>query len=174
VTKEFEAVLKAGERHQHNYYAWQYARRLYGLIPILCESTDAQSLRTSLLSQIMAWCKKHPRDISGWSFIMFLMQQREYDETEHVNTIKDVLAFAEALQWQKEALWHFLRTDVGRSRLLSSEDRKYCIARMKEVVEALISNQSLTDTSDASQHKLKSVPQKALDWIDEFGITAEP
>jgi hypothetical protein len=171
VTKEFEAVLKAAERHQHNYYAWQYARRMYSLIHALCDSVDVQSVRTTFLVQNLAWCKKHPSDVSGWSFLLFLMQQPGYDEAEHVDTIKDVLAFVEAIRWQKEALWHFLRTDVGRSKNLLPEDRKHLIARIKDLLEAPASNPSPTDTSNAPILEFKSIPLRALDWIDEFGIT---
>jgi hypothetical protein len=172
-TKEFEAVAKAGERHQHNYYAWQYARRLYGLIPTCYDSNDFQSMRRIFLRQNIAWCKKHPGDVSGWSFLLFLMQQPGHDEAEHVDTIKDVLAFAEAIQWQKEALWHFLRTEVGCSEKLLPKDRNHFITRIRGLLETSVSMPSLTESPDASQRKTRSVPQRAIDWIDKFGINAD-
>jgi hypothetical protein len=171
VAKEIDAVLKAGERHKHNYYAWQYARRLCGSLHVSCELADRRPLTVRITSQILAWCRKNPGDISGWTFLLFLMHQPDYEEAEHINTIEEVLAFAEAMRWQKEALWHYLRTDVGCSKALSPGRREQLVARIRTLVELLASTPSPNDTHDAAQQKCKSAPQKALNWIDDFGIT---
>jgi hypothetical protein len=172
--KEFDAVLKAGERHRHNYYAWQYARRIHGFLDVSAVPADKRLLAHSWTKDLMAWCKRNPSDISGWSFLLFLMQQPNYNAKDHIANIEEVLAFVEAMHWQKEALWHCLRTDVGCSKSLSSRDRERFIARIRRLVRFLAITPSPNDEEDAAQQKCKSTPQRALNWINDFGVTSEP
>jgi hypothetical protein len=179
VTNEFDAVLKAGERHKHNYYAWQYSRRLYNLIKKIAEPAELKTLHVHVLRLVLAWCKQHPSDTSGWSFLSFLMQQSGLekngsDEASYINTIEEVLAYVETVGWQKEALWHYLRTDVGCNKNLDSTNRPKLVEKLRTIVHILDSAPSPTKTLDnTAQLKLKSVPQEALDWIHEFGIASE-
>lgn len=80
-TAELRIVMLAADRHPRNYYAWNYARALLTLL-IDCNpktrtsiSTLTLTLALSVLPLIHAWCMTHPRDISGWTFLFFLIQK---------------------------------------------------------------------------------------------------
>ena len=78
--EELSIVLKAGERHPRNYYAWEYARHIFRIFGTFEEgSRDVVSQRNNqiilveTLKTVHQWCLMHPRDISGWSFLVFLL-----------------------------------------------------------------------------------------------------
>ena len=81
---ELDVVMQAGERHPRNYYAWSYARRLWRHL----FSKEAQSkpeethdfrrdVKLNVWGEtvhgVLRWCFAHPRDISGWSFLLFVL-----------------------------------------------------------------------------------------------------
>ncbi|KIW05401.1 uncharacterized protein PV09_03914 [Verruconis gallopava] len=116
---ELGIVLKAGEQHRHNYYAFQYARRV--LRPALDRvpedvrtpigSSDAISLHRDVFDGLLAWCKSHPSDTSGWSFLLYWLSLRSAEQEELCRcAVRAVLQFAVAVRWKGEALWSFLRT----------------------------------------------------------------
>jgi hypothetical protein len=114
VLGELEVVLKAGERHQHNYYAFLYARRVIAsAAKLLSDHTDPPPLHLEILQRQLAWCKAHPSDTSGWSFLAFWVRSF-LTETERRETVYLVLNFAKTLEWQGEALWAFLKSFVAR------------------------------------------------------------
>jgi hypothetical protein len=65
---EIKVVLKAGDRHFANYVAFDYARRIYMVL-----GTEVES--AAIVKSVLRWCFSHPRDISGWSFLDFLLRQ---------------------------------------------------------------------------------------------------
>lgn len=68
---ELDLVLRAGERHPRNYYAWQYARDLSAELK---GGQEGMVLRRRMtVEKVYRWCLAHPRDISGWSFLAFLL-----------------------------------------------------------------------------------------------------
>ncbi|KAL9035209.1 MAG: hypothetical protein Q9214_006693 [Letrouitia sp. 1 TL-2023] len=79
---ELAIVMKAGERHARNYYAWDYARQVFGLFSRkgdFCESKILKeewitSTRVMGITMVHKWCLAHPRDISGWAFLIFLIR----------------------------------------------------------------------------------------------------
>lgn len=87
-TTELQIVMRAADRHPRNYYAWGYARALFTHLttfppnkhptpnsPYPCLSLSLSlSLAFSVLPLIHNWCMTHPRDISGWTFLVFLIQ----------------------------------------------------------------------------------------------------
>jgi hypothetical protein len=122
---EISIILRSAERHQHNYYAWQYARRLIKLLaPVLAKnkSTDTR-VKTGLMDEIFAWCLQHPSDTSGWSCLLFLMQQST-SNTQQVTLIMHKTAdFASSVRWKKEALGHFLRTTLLLTNVVPEDIR---------------------------------------------------
>lgn len=80
-TAELGIVMLAADRHPRNYYAWNYARALLTLLinrnpkTQTPTSTLTLALALSVLPSIHAWCMTHPRDISGWTFLFFLIQK---------------------------------------------------------------------------------------------------
>ncbi len=85
---ELAIILKAGDRHPRNYYAWNYARELLtafsdGTIikeaPERMRGEDKTDITRKLLAKssiakVQKWCLSHPRDISGWSFLEALLR----------------------------------------------------------------------------------------------------
>ncbi|MCJ1468638.1 hypothetical protein MMC07_007267 [Pseudocyphellaria aurata] len=88
-SSELAVILKAGERHPRNYYSWDYARQL---LDTLASSEDAsfdngkralanpememrKCLAENSIAEVQKWCFAHPRDISGWAFLAFLLRE---------------------------------------------------------------------------------------------------
>ncbi len=137
---EFRLVLKAGERHPKNYYAWDYARRLFrlfayegylrsyrGIVKIMVmESTEG----------IHAWCLSHADDISGWSFLLFLMGHH-LDEGRDCEIVRKTLDLALKFGWAHESLWVFVRTLVASKTYISSSRRVGILRWMRAEVDKL-------------------------------------
>jgi hypothetical protein len=125
---ELDAVLKSGERHPRNYYAFQYARRLLARI----ESSEKDETSLSWKSPYAAflatharlvktWCFKHPSDISGWSFLLFLLPKLETISGRH-KIVQQALEYAINLEARQVSLWVFLRTALADSFLEKERD----------------------------------------------------
>ncbi|KAJ4365148.1 hypothetical protein N0V83_008766 [Neocucurbitaria cava] len=107
--QELAAVCKSGEQHPKNYYAWQYARRFISKV----ESSDTVD-KCALL--VEAWCCQHPSDISGWSFLLFLIPKlQSVSRRQHL--VRDVLKYAITLRSEQESLWVFIRTILAQAPL---------------------------------------------------------
>lgn len=79
--------MKAGDRHPKNYYAWSYARQLLialstgEILPSSARQIGKYQIDATRMNQIAAisifpvqtWCLAHPRDISGWAFLEYLL-----------------------------------------------------------------------------------------------------
>lgn len=79
--------MKAGDRHPKNYYAWSYARQLLTALStgeILpspahqigkhqIDPTRMNQIATTSILPVQKWCLAHPRDISGWTFLEYLL-----------------------------------------------------------------------------------------------------
>lgn len=74
-TTELNIVMRAADRHSRNYHAWNYARSLFTLILTTTPPISPFILTLSALTQVHTWCMTHPRDISGWTFLIFLIQR---------------------------------------------------------------------------------------------------
>lgn len=121
---ELVMVMKAGERHARNYYAWQYARLLFSFVRF--ERTelvgrghwDGEVLRDSV-GLVRGWCLMHPRDISGWAFLVFLLEQLRDEgcgEGGKMKELEDEIGisaseteeFARKYEWKGESIEWFL------------------------------------------------------------------
>jgi hypothetical protein len=123
IQAELSAVMKAGERHPKNYYAWQYARRLFGKVSKLYsdeikhvwEGSYQNAMSTSAVL-VMEWCCKHPSDISGWSFLHFNLNMVDSSRAR-AEVVKSVIDFAIKLELEQESIWTFLRTILAGTSL---------------------------------------------------------
>ncbi|KAL8733361.1 MAG: hypothetical protein Q9166_002185 [cf. Caloplaca sp. 2 TL-2023] len=141
--KEMEIVMVAGERHARNYYAWEYARQMTRTCmgSLTREMEEFRKLEDEPLDRrvweqctrmIHQWCLMHPRDISGWSFLVFLMDRRslfgglELGEASNAmkNTIRDIFQktfdFVEKYNWKGESIEWFLKS-AGHFQLDSND-----------------------------------------------------
>ncbi len=117
---ELAIVMKAGERHPRNYYAWQYARRLF---PFVCSQPfdlverkdwDREVLRDGL-ALLRGWCLMHPRDISGWAFLVFLLEQMRHEGYDNGNdnelgsSALETREFVRKYDWKGESIEWLLK-----------------------------------------------------------------
>jgi hypothetical protein len=148
--KELEAVCKSAEQHPKNYHAWQYARRLvqkaYG-----CE-IDEQFAR-----HVKKWCCRHPSDISGWSFLLYLMPR--LGPLLKQELVRDVLDYAMSLDIHNESLWVFIRTALARD--MSDADHAVTYQRLQAHVKNLSNKERLSTESETIVHALK--------WVETHG-----
>lgn len=118
--EELVVVMKAGERHPRNYYAWNYARQLYSIILGRSETAGVQLMNKSLV-KMKKWCLEHPRDISGWAFLAFLLERTEkggvsggdadlVDKDKRGRVVQETKAFVRMFEWRGESVGWFLKT----------------------------------------------------------------
>ena len=105
---ELDAVLRAGELHPKNYYAFSYLRELHRM---LANAVGAEGgfveLARSLFPASLDWCLSHPRDIYGWMFLLYLLEAIQ-DSPIAVESTKRVAQFALDVGWDGESLWTFV------------------------------------------------------------------
>lgn len=122
VGKELEIVMKAAERHPGNYHAWNYARNVIRLFLFIgIEDGEEEMANETIVAawklwveMVHRWCLGHPRDISGWTFLSFLLGQymRSTELGENgkvVDVFRKTQEFQKQLNWQGESVEWFLR-----------------------------------------------------------------
>lgn len=108
---ELDIVLRAGELHPKNYYAFTYMRNVHSSIVRAIQDQSGDDRMdcgvNDLVDSVVKWCLSSPRDISGWMFAIYLLDQRE-DFELRANAVKQVLRFALGVGWEGESLWTFV------------------------------------------------------------------
>ncbi|KAH7040476.1 uncharacterized protein B0I36DRAFT_310766 [Microdochium trichocladiopsis] len=108
-------IMVSGERHPRNYYAWNHARWLL-TEHVTTKSPAVGDVRANMVHLchiVKDWCLKHHGDISGWSFLGFILNQihDEDEQTTARNIVaRDVLKITESFRWSNESVWVFLRS----------------------------------------------------------------
>lgn len=115
---EFAVVLRSGELHPKNYYAFNYMRRLHvALTDTLNESEDraesSAQLALLITEKALDWCLAHPADISGWMFLLYLLETISYRETL-LAIINKAVKFGVHVRWEGESLWTFVHLATTR------------------------------------------------------------
>jgi hypothetical protein len=130
---ELAVVLRAGELHPKNYYAFTYMRQLHALLarsPV--EKRDyagwSAELATLLVNPVLDWCLSNPRDISGWVFEIYLLNHVS-DRQLQVDAVGRVLRFARDVGWEGESLWTFIDQAVRQFDLESVVDEAFLLDR---------------------------------------------
>lgn len=122
--RELRIVMKAGETHPRNYHAWEYARRLFGSL-FLGRYGAILGLRgrkicwEESVKKVHKWCLMHPRDVSGWTFLVFLLRKVLEDENkdwvdvkksaEVVRVLWETREFVRKYDWKGESVEWFLK-----------------------------------------------------------------
>jgi hypothetical protein len=107
---ELDIVLRAGELHPKNYYAFNYMRQLNMLLAATVEKTEPSTWATcsqSVIGRVVDWCLANPRDISGWSFSLYMLSNTP-EQHSRVNALERVVKFALNVGWEGESLWTFV------------------------------------------------------------------
>lgn len=102
-----KVVMVAGQRHPRNYYAWCHARWLTNNMPEGQDGQGDHALR-KLLEPTKRWCFRNHTDISGWSYLNFLLAKLDGADASAV--FEEAAKLAVSLQWTNESTWVFLRT----------------------------------------------------------------
>lgn len=97
-------VMVSGERHPRNYYAWCHARYLTKVMVSSTSDPDEDLLQMTMSTK--GWCFAHHNDISGWQFLIFLLEKLP-QETSSV--FQETLKLATSFKWRNESVWYFLR-----------------------------------------------------------------
>lgn len=97
-------VVVAGERHPKNYYAWCHARWLIGVIP----GYKRDVVMVEMVSVAKNFCLRNGGDISGWTFMSFLLAR--VDEDLRTQSFLGELSASAGFKFVNEARWVFLRT----------------------------------------------------------------
>ncbi|KAK4228974.1 hypothetical protein QBC38DRAFT_133208 [Podospora fimiseda] len=143
-----DIVCVAGERHSRNYYAWCHARFLMSL------GNDVNG--QELLNTIKTWCFRHHTDISGWSFLCFLLSASNVADPGAVDSVSaQVLEIVSSLRLVNESVWVFLRT-LAASGLICDEQ----YSRFQNVQRHLM--EVSTNSSD------KTILRSAIDWCETY------
>ncbi|KAL9629063.1 MAG: hypothetical protein Q9164_007036 [Protoblastenia rupestris] len=115
--RELAVVMKAGERHPRNYYAWNYARELLDRLvnSELCLTVQKHSLAEQTLERTKKWCFMHPRDISGWTFLLWVLELvfTKVGDEKRENTVRVIIwettGFMRKYDWRGESVEWFLK-----------------------------------------------------------------
>lgn len=95
-----KVVFVSGERHPRNYYGWCHARHLITTIEV-----DADVVSTAV-EDTKKWCFTHHNDVSGWMFLLFLIDRNKERTCEIFN---ETIKLVESFHWRNESVWYFLR-----------------------------------------------------------------
>ena len=137
-------VFVSAERHPRNYYAWWHARHL-----VLRGDVDPRS--ANIVAVTKKWCFAHHNDVSGWSFLNFLLDK---NQNAAADVFSETLHLAQKFLWRNESVWHFLRSMMLQptlARHLSQLDFEKTLNVLREGV--------LEDSKDAK------TLDEALSWL---------
>ena len=164
---ELLIIMKAGEQHPRNYYAWFHARWVIESFQTGADRAALASSLTDSMTLILEWCLKHESDTSGWSFLLFLYNEAnkgvELQSLTAFNTEK-VLCLALNFDWDLESIWVFLRTALASPSFLPEQQRLALTRKIAEEVEG-------TKEGSIGHGRRRSVRfvKKALEWIRLYG-----
>ena len=120
--EELNIVMVAGERHAKNYHAWEHARQVWRLLlsdDSIQNGSERENKKTDEITgmfqetvvDVHKWCLMHPRDISGWAFLAFLLRSAVNEATrleEATKIIRETRVFVDKLGWKGESVKCFL------------------------------------------------------------------
>ncbi|KAI6777073.1 hypothetical protein HG530_001018 [Fusarium avenaceum] len=110
-------IMISGERHPRNYYAWCHAR--YLIKTFILPSSSAEEALSRIITRTQKWCFAHHNDISGWQFLIFLLEKQP-NETSSV--FRETLKLTGSFKWRNESVWYFLRYVAARKATITDRD----------------------------------------------------
>lgn len=130
VPSEIRTVISvSGERHPKNYYAWDHARWL--VRTFLDGQADELARLQEMVADVKDWCLKHHNDISGWTFLHFVLRCGGAGlASDRSEVFRGILHMAESFKWQNQSVWWFIHA-MAAMNTLTPED----VSLFKEVGE---------------------------------------
>lgn len=110
---ELSIVLRSGELHPRNYYAFSYMRQLHTLFSKT--GLEAEDITISLLERTVSWCQANTRDISGWAFMLYLLEAIPDCRDVQARVVNAVVRFALDIGWTGESLWTFVDLAIRKT-----------------------------------------------------------
>ncbi|KAL5428040.1 hypothetical protein PMIN04_000985 [Paraphaeosphaeria minitans] len=107
-TTELDAAIKSGERHPKNYYAWQYARRVVEKSGEWLSGEEFEDFISECAAKVSRWCMRHVGDISGFSFLMYVLGRVSAPD-ERARVVEEIVTYGLNVQLANESLWTFVR-----------------------------------------------------------------
>lgn len=113
-------ILISGERHPKNYYAWDHARWL--VRTFVDGQADEMARLQEMVADVKDWCLKHHNDISGWTFLHFVLRKGGAElASGRSGAFRGILHMAESFKWQNESVWWFIHA-MAATNMLTPED----------------------------------------------------
>ncbi|KAL4899126.1 hypothetical protein BDW74DRAFT_163917 [Aspergillus multicolor] len=117
---ELRVVLRAGELHPRNYYAFTHLRQIHRM---LSESGEIQGenwriqLGRGIVEPTLDCCLAHPADISGLMFLLYLLDVVP-DTALRSEAVGKLVRFALDIGWEGESIWTVIDLAVRKFQLL--------------------------------------------------------
>jgi hypothetical protein len=118
-------IMISGERHPRNYYAWCHAR--YLIKTFILPSSNAEEALSRIITTTQKWCFAHHNDISGWQFLIFLLDKQP---TETSSVFRETLKLTGSFKWRNESVWYFLRHVAARGATITDRDEFESLRRI--------------------------------------------
>lgn len=174
-----DSALRAGERHPRNYYAFGYARTM---LPTCADwqpqksvpTEDSEStkyntydtgtdfraeLAADMLHKVHHWCLAHPRDISGWCFLLWLVDNswNRWNKKQCAGIVRKTVdwAVSPGIRWDGESLWTFV--DLACKK---GYDREL---RLSTTIETLQKGVVAKDEERVSWRKFRALVLRHMD-----------
>ncbi|KAI9759285.1 MAG: hypothetical protein M1835_000402 [Candelina submexicana] len=174
---ELKLIMKAGERHPKNYYAWDYARRLFRLIEhqaqAISQSDTMEKIAKESVETVHKWCFSHADDISGWSFLLFLMSHQQSTVEMNNELIRKTMDLAVKFHWNHESLWSFMRTVLASKTYIPTSLRKHFLESIHErsktsrdIDQAHSPLDEVTYLSTDQSRTVREVLKRTTTWVE--------
>ncbi|ODM22326.1 hypothetical protein SI65_03172 [Aspergillus cristatus] len=115
---ELSIVLRSGELHPRNYYAFSYMRQLHTLLSKT--GPEAEDITIALLERTVSWCQANTRDISGWMFALYLLDGIPDRRDVQARVVNTVVRFALDIGWTGESLWTFVDLAIRKTGVVDA------------------------------------------------------
>ncbi|KAI9697023.1 MAG: hypothetical protein M1836_004984 [Candelina mexicana] len=176
---ELSLVMKAGERHPKNYYAWDYARRLFRLFEhqaqVTSQSDTMEKMARESVEVVHKWCLSHADDISGWSFLLFLLSHRQSNVEMNNEIVRKTMDLALKFHWTHESLWGFMRAVLASKIYIHTSLRTQFLESIHERLKTSIDGgtdrahiplDEATYLSTSQSRTVREVLKRTTTWIE--------
>lgn len=166
VRAELDVVFKSGERHPKNYYAWQYARRLMIKVQT-SHGIDAshewepvlQTFLSTCATLVQGWCDKHPSDISGWTFLLFLLSIVQ-SVPRRFEIVQQTMEYTINLRLKHESIWVFLRTALAGTLLHTKRD----------VIKCMLQKYQKEREGKDEDMEIREHVKDTIEWVEKYQL----
>ncbi|KAL7917933.1 hypothetical protein ACQKWADRAFT_265853 [Trichoderma austrokoningii] len=151
-------ISVAAERHPRNYYAWLHARYLTDAVAeVSREGGDKEKANelAGILDAAKNWALRHHDDISGWAFLMFLLDRHPRYAG---SVVRETTRLAASFHWRNESVWYFLRNMSARA---------WCDGDWREGVEA--TRLALLGGAERGSDG-ERILQQAASWVEAYRV----